>query len=152
MEPGFKALVEENCGLAAQVSALQGQLDTQRHDADGLQRIREGAISPEEADAICRELSEAAKAHAEAKEAARAVQVERDGLEATKHGLEDSLRNEQEACRILRYDLEGSKDRQGMLSLELDALKKELAQQNPLAQGHEGKIAQLQEANEEASS
>ena len=40
----MKALVEENRTLAAQVAALQKQLDGQHQDAEGLQHLRDGAI------------------------------------------------------------------------------------------------------------
>ena len=40
----MKALAEENRTNAAQLTDLQKQLDAQHQDADGLQRLRDGAV------------------------------------------------------------------------------------------------------------
>lgn len=109
-------------------------------------------VAPEEANAIRRDLSEATKARTEAVGAMRGTKGELDGVLSMKRDLEASPLKEQESYHTLRNDLQGSKDREGTLGRELDALIQKLAQQTSLAQEHEGKVARLQKDNKEVSS
>lgn len=103
--------------------------------------LLDGAVASEQVDAIRRDLEEVARARKEEHEAELSARKELDSVLAAKNGLEASLLKEQEECRDLRGQLQGSKEQQGALGNELESLKKELTRHTSLAEEHEGRSA-----------
>lgn len=81
----------------------------------------------------------------------RATKGKLDILTMAKHDLETLLQKKQEECRVLHGELQGSKELQGALRNELEALKKELTRQIGLVQEHEKEVARLPKVNGDVS-